>query len=306
MRPGQVLVQTFQPDARPIAHAARHDVERFLTEELERRRELGYPPFKHLVRIVVSGPALEQVLRALEELKAGIPRGGAARPGAPAAAAQPPPGTARGEDRVASRARVAGGAAAAGRGAGHAQGGAVRRRRRRPAERVTEAPGHEVHWAAVHDHDEHDHPHPHGEVLDDPLGEGVDDDELDAETEAQAAARARADPPVRRQRAAPQGPRGLGLRRRPAAADRPDGRPDAGRPRGRSRRDAGGRAPAGVRVPAESRAGPGRGDQSPDRRARGGDVGGRGGLPVSARGARPGRARDDGDDRGAATPPGRP
>ncbi|MGZ4382608.1 MAG: hypothetical protein ACXVZ3_14425, partial [Gaiellaceae bacterium] len=70
--PGQVLVQTFQPDARPIVHAARHDVERFLTEELERRRELGYPPFKHLVRIVVSGPALEDVLRALGELKAGI------------------------------------------------------------------------------------------------------------------------------------------------------------------------------------------------------------------------------------------
>jgi primosomal protein N' (replication factor Y) len=70
--PGQVLVQTFQPDARPIVHAARHDVERFLGEELERRRALGYPPFKHLVRIVVSGPDPDQVLRALDELKAGI------------------------------------------------------------------------------------------------------------------------------------------------------------------------------------------------------------------------------------------
>jgi primosomal protein N' (replication factor Y) (superfamily II helicase) len=70
--PGQVLVQTFQPDARPIVHAARHDVERFLTEELARRRELGYPPFKHLVRIVVSGPALDDVMQALGELKAGI------------------------------------------------------------------------------------------------------------------------------------------------------------------------------------------------------------------------------------------
>jgi primosomal protein N' (replication factor Y) len=70
--PGQVLVQTFQPDARPIVHAARHDVERFLAEELDRRRELGYPPFKHLVRIVVSGPDPDDVMRALEELKAGI------------------------------------------------------------------------------------------------------------------------------------------------------------------------------------------------------------------------------------------
>src|SRR5882672_8550170 len=70
--PGRVLVQTFQPDARPISHAARHDVGRFLTEELERRKALDYPPYAHLVRIVVSGPELEPVVRALEELKAGI------------------------------------------------------------------------------------------------------------------------------------------------------------------------------------------------------------------------------------------
>ncbi|HEY6960569.1 MAG TPA: primosomal protein N' [Gaiellaceae bacterium] len=70
--PGRVLVQTFQPDARPIVHAARHDVGRFLTEELERRKALDYPPFAHIVRIVVTGPALEPVVRALDELKAGI------------------------------------------------------------------------------------------------------------------------------------------------------------------------------------------------------------------------------------------
>jgi primosomal protein N' (replication factor Y) len=70
--PGRVIVQTFQPDARPIAHAARHDVSRFLAEELERRRDLGYPPYRHLVRIVVGGPELEPVVRALDELKGGI------------------------------------------------------------------------------------------------------------------------------------------------------------------------------------------------------------------------------------------
>jgi primosomal protein N' (replication factor Y) len=70
--PGRVLVQTFQPDARPVAHAARHDVGRFLAEELERRKALDYPPYSHLVRIVVTGPAIEPVVRALEELKAGV------------------------------------------------------------------------------------------------------------------------------------------------------------------------------------------------------------------------------------------
>jgi primosomal protein N' (replication factor Y) (superfamily II helicase) len=70
--PGRVLVQTFQPDARAISHAARHDVSGFLVEELERRRELGYPPFAHLVRIVVTGPEQDDTVRALEELKAGL------------------------------------------------------------------------------------------------------------------------------------------------------------------------------------------------------------------------------------------
>ena len=67
--PGRVLVQTFQPDARPIRYAARHDVSGFLEGELKRRRELGYPPFRHLVRIVVTGPEPEAPLTALTELK---------------------------------------------------------------------------------------------------------------------------------------------------------------------------------------------------------------------------------------------
>ena len=71
--PGRVLVQTFQPDARAIALAANHDVPRFLAGELERRRELGYPPFRHLVRIVVAGPEPDALLQVLTELCAGLP-----------------------------------------------------------------------------------------------------------------------------------------------------------------------------------------------------------------------------------------
>jgi primosomal protein N' (replication factor Y) len=70
--PGRVLVQTYQPDSRPVALAARHDVEEFLRGELERRRELGYPPFGHLVRIVVSGPQAEGPNAVLSELRAGL------------------------------------------------------------------------------------------------------------------------------------------------------------------------------------------------------------------------------------------
>src|SRR5213079_1050600 len=67
--PGRVLVQTFQPESRAVEHAARHDVAGFLAGELERRRALGYPPFRHLVRIVVAGPSPEEPLQALRELR---------------------------------------------------------------------------------------------------------------------------------------------------------------------------------------------------------------------------------------------
>jgi primosomal protein N' (replication factor Y) len=68
--PGRVLVQTFAPDSRPVALAARHAVEEFLAGELERRRELGYPPYRHLVRVLASGPSATAPLAALAEVRA--------------------------------------------------------------------------------------------------------------------------------------------------------------------------------------------------------------------------------------------
>ncbi len=67
--PGRVVVQTFQPDTRALRFAARHDVAGFLAEELERRRALGYPPFGHLVRVLVTGRTSTSTSRALEELR---------------------------------------------------------------------------------------------------------------------------------------------------------------------------------------------------------------------------------------------
>jgi primosomal protein N' (replication factor Y) len=60
---GEVIVQTLAPGASSIARAARHDAAGFLAEELERRRALRYPPFSHLVRVLVrsgSEPRLEE------------------------------------------------------------------------------------------------------------------------------------------------------------------------------------------------------------------------------------------------------
>jgi primosomal protein N' (replication factor Y) len=73
--PGRVLIQTFQPDAEAIRYAARHDVPGFLAAELDRRRELGYPPFRHLVRIVAAGDEPGDPMRLLAELAERLPAG---------------------------------------------------------------------------------------------------------------------------------------------------------------------------------------------------------------------------------------
>ena len=62
-RGGKVIVQTIDPGADCLRHAAAHDAGAFLAEELARRQLLSYPPFATLIRVVcaseVPGPELE-------------------------------------------------------------------------------------------------------------------------------------------------------------------------------------------------------------------------------------------------------
>jgi len=67
---GRVLVQTIAPEARSIVHAARHDSDGFIAGELERRRALSYPPFSHLIRIVLSAVESPPALAAAREMRA--------------------------------------------------------------------------------------------------------------------------------------------------------------------------------------------------------------------------------------------
>ena len=48
---GRVILQTYQPGHYAIQAAARHNFESFYQQELSYRRELGYPPFKRLLRL---------------------------------------------------------------------------------------------------------------------------------------------------------------------------------------------------------------------------------------------------------------
>lgn len=51
-RGGRVVIQTYRPEHHAIQAAAQHDYLAFYRRELEFRRELGYPPFGRLARLV--------------------------------------------------------------------------------------------------------------------------------------------------------------------------------------------------------------------------------------------------------------
>ena len=52
---GEVIIQTYYPDEQAIKLAAKHDFFTFYQNEIEQRKELGYPPFAHLILVLFSG-----------------------------------------------------------------------------------------------------------------------------------------------------------------------------------------------------------------------------------------------------------
>ena len=52
---GSVFVQSYEPDRLSIRLAANHDYEGFAQTELDRRKELGYPPFGQIVEVLFEG-----------------------------------------------------------------------------------------------------------------------------------------------------------------------------------------------------------------------------------------------------------
>jgi primosomal protein N' (replication factor Y) (superfamily II helicase) len=76
---GQVILQTFQPEQPAIRFAARHDFPGFYAYELSQRRQIGYPPFSHLLRFEfrrTNAEAAERAAKALSlEIKNWIQQG---------------------------------------------------------------------------------------------------------------------------------------------------------------------------------------------------------------------------------------
>ena len=132
--PGRVIVQTFQPDASALVFAARHDVAGFLAAELERREALGYPPFRHVVRVLVSGRSATEPLACADGAEVAFGGRGRRRARPVAATPRTAPRPVDRQDGCAARRRRAGGTLAGGCGDVDAQGGPLGVCRRRSAE----------------------------------------------------------------------------------------------------------------------------------------------------------------------------
>ena len=75
--PGEVIVQTMQPDHPTMLDVARHDYRKFFDDELRYRKELGYPPFSRITLLEFSGEKVGDVRFAAEGAAAALKKSGA-------------------------------------------------------------------------------------------------------------------------------------------------------------------------------------------------------------------------------------
>ncbi len=70
--PGRVIMQTYAPDHYVIQCAARQDYRAFYDQEVQFRKELGYPPFQEMAKILIQDESEEQVWRKANDVAAAL------------------------------------------------------------------------------------------------------------------------------------------------------------------------------------------------------------------------------------------
>ena len=73
---GEVVIQTYFPHDASIVAARDHDYQQFVDGEIGKRKELGYPPFCRLARVLVTGEDEHAVMSAIEQATAVMKQNG--------------------------------------------------------------------------------------------------------------------------------------------------------------------------------------------------------------------------------------
>ena len=74
-KPGEVVIQTYSPTDAAILRAAQHDFQGFFWEEIRYRKERKYPPYTHIVRVLLLHEKEDRVIKGAHDLGACLQRG---------------------------------------------------------------------------------------------------------------------------------------------------------------------------------------------------------------------------------------
>jgi primosomal protein N' (replication factor Y) len=68
-REGRVIIQTYHPEHFAIQYSAKHDYLGFYNEEIRIREKFKYPPFCHIVRVLITGEKEDCVIKTAMDIK---------------------------------------------------------------------------------------------------------------------------------------------------------------------------------------------------------------------------------------------
>jgi primosomal protein N' (replication factor Y) len=69
---GRVIIQTYHPENPAIQYALRSDVQGFYSQELEIRKQTGFPPYSRLINLVFRGRNQQKVEQEVQKFSAHI------------------------------------------------------------------------------------------------------------------------------------------------------------------------------------------------------------------------------------------
>jgi len=68
-KPGQVVIQSYQPEHYALEAAVKQDYRLFFAQEFDRRKKALYPPFTLMVRFLCDAKTMEDAREAAEEIR---------------------------------------------------------------------------------------------------------------------------------------------------------------------------------------------------------------------------------------------
>ncbi|HUS89686.1 MAG TPA: primosomal protein N', partial [Desulfosporosinus sp.] len=74
-KPGEVVIQTYSPTDGAIIRAAHHDFQGFFWEEIRYRKERKYPPYTHIIRVLLLHEKEDRVIKGANDLGACLMQG---------------------------------------------------------------------------------------------------------------------------------------------------------------------------------------------------------------------------------------